>query len=233
MADKGASKLKTRGQGTKPPRVRSTGEPLMTQGGGGHIDFSAMLAIADVLPVMIGYVVHDGRDFVLQFANRPFAEWLEQPRSELLGKPVIDIIGGDRIKDREPLYRRALAGEQIFYVSEFDHPQRGISALQSNYVPWAGADGVVHGFLVIHQDVTEQRTAERAIRESEERFRRIANSAPALMWVTRLDRVRDFVNDAYLEFVLGPNGTRGQARTVDWRTRIHPEDGDRVGAESL
>ena len=53
-----------------------------------------------------------------------------------------------------------------------------------------------------HQDVTEQRVAERALQESEARFRRIANSAPAMMWVTRLDRVRDFVNDAYAEFVV-------------------------------
>ena len=42
--------------------------------------------------------------------------------------------------------------------------------------------------------MTEQRATERALRESEERFRRIANSAPVMMWVTRLDRVRDFVN---------------------------------------
>ncbi len=57
------------------------------------------------------------------------------------------------------------------------------------------------------QDVTEQRAAERALRESEERFRRIADQAPVLMWVTRLDRTRDFVNDAYVEFVGGtPRG---------------------------
>ena len=52
--------------------------------------------------------------------------------------------------------------------------------------------------LILVQDVTEQRTAERALRESEERFRRIADQAPVLMWVTRLDRTRDFVNDAYV-----------------------------------
>ena len=36
--------------------------------------------------------------------------------------------------------------------------------------------------------------------DSDERFRTLADSAPALMWVTRLDRMRDFVNDAYVEF---------------------------------
>src|SRR5206468_8715241 len=141
--------------------------------------------------VMIAYVDAELR---FQFVNQPLAEWLEMARKALIGRKIEDIIGPDRTKQREPNYRRALAGERLFFVSEFDHPSRGNVALQSNFVPWAGADGAVHGFLILQQDVTEQRTAERALRESEERFRRIANSAPALMWVTRLDHVRDFVN---------------------------------------
>ena len=60
---------------------------------------------------------------------------------------------------------------------------------------------------------------EKALRESEERFRRIANSAPVLMWVTRLDRVRDFVNDAYAEFACGPGCDPEEARTLDWKSQ--------------
>jgi len=236
MADKGGSKIK---RGARAPAARApaarvpapTDEAVVTSQGSGRLDFTAMLAIADVLPVMIGYVAFAGGEFVMQFVNKPFAEWLERPRAELIGQRVADIIGAERLRDREPLYRRALAGERIFYVSEYDHPSRGPSALQSNYVPWAGEDGEVHGFIVIHQDVTEQRTAERALKESEARFRRIANSAPVLMWVTRLDRTRDFVNDAYMDF-LG-TGDREHARLYDWRQGIHADDVERIVAESV
>jgi PAS domain S-box-containing protein len=48
--------------------------------------------------------------------------------------------------------------------------------------------------------------------------------------VTRLDRVRDFVNDAYVEFV---GGTEEAVRNLDWRTRIHPDDVDHVVAASI
>jgi PAS domain S-box-containing protein len=205
-------------------------EMLVTRLGGGNLDFTAMLAIADVLPVMIGYV---DEALSLQFANRPFAEWLEVPRGQLIGRRVVDLIGEQRFELREANYRRALAGERLFFASEFDHPTRGNVALQSDYVPWANAKGRIQGFLVIHQDVTEQRTAERALRESEERFRRIANSAPALMWVTRIDRVRDFVNETYAEFACGPGCDIETARTLDWRGRIHPDDVDRIVAESI
>jgi PAS domain S-box-containing protein len=227
MADRGNVGRK----GTGEPRLEALQiERLVTAEGGGHIDFSAMLAIADVLPVMIGYV---DEKLKLQFVNRPLAEWLESPRKELIGKKIADVIGAERLEGRLANYQRALAGEPLFFVSQYDHPQRGSVALQSNYVPWAGKDGQVRGFLVILQDVTEQRTAERALRESEERFRRIANSAPALMWVTRLDRVRDFVNEAYADFACGPGCDFEEARALDWRSRIHPDDVDRIVADSL
>src|SRR5436305_8846696 len=81
------------------------------------------------------------------------------------------------------------------------------------------------------KDVTEQRTAERALKESEARFRRIATQAPVLMWVTRLDRTRDFVNDGYMDF-LGTDD-REVARTYDWRSGIHPDDVERIIQESI
>ncbi|HEX8937895.1 MAG TPA: PAS domain S-box protein [Sphingomicrobium sp.] len=211
------------------PRTPKDFEPLVTAMGG-NLDFPAMLAIADILPVMVAYV---DRTLTYRFVNRPLAEWLGRPRREILGKPIPEIIGEEPFSQRRPMYEAALRGERTFYASEFDHPTRGHVAVQSDYVPWADASGEVRGIIVLFEDVTEQRVYERALLESEERFRRIANSAPALMWVTRIDRVRDFVNEAYAEFACGPGCDFEEARTLDWRERIHPEDMERIVAESI
>ena len=205
-------------------------EPLVTALGGGNLDFAAMLAIADILPVMVAYV---DRDLVYRFVNKPLADWFSVPRKEMLGRTVKEIIGEEAFGQREAMYAAALGGQRTFYASEFEHSSRGHVAVQSDYVPWADATGEVRGIIILFEDVTESRIAERALRESEARFRRIANSAPALMWVTRLDRVRDFVNDAYLDFAFGPDGSREDARLLDWRERIHPDDVDRIVAESV
>ncbi len=211
------------------PRTPSDYEPLVTALGG-VLDFPAMLAIADILPVMAAFV---DRDFIYRFLNKPFAEWVEKPRKEILGRHMRDIVGEKVFENRRVLLEQALKGERKLFASEYEHPGRGTLALQVDYVPWADTTGEVRGIIILLQDMTEQRVAERALRESEARFRRIADSAPALMWVTRLDRSRDFVNEAYLQFALGPDGDPEEARKLDWRTKIHPDDVDRIVAESV
>ncbi len=185
-----------------------------------------LIALADLLPIMTAFI---DRDQLVRFLNLPLAEYLEQPRKALIDRPVREMMGEDTYRDRKPLIEAALAGEHQFFVAEFPHPSRGNVAIQAEYVPWRGPGGSVSGVVMLVNDISEQMVAERALKESEARFRRIANQAPALMWVTRLDRTRDFVNDAYMEF-LGTND-REIARTYDWRTGIHPDDVDRIVAE--
>jgi PAS domain S-box-containing protein len=98
------------------------------------------------------------------------------------------------------------------------------------YQPMKDLEGRVTGIFVEGYDVTDRHLAEAKLRESEERFRLIADSAPVPMWVTKLDRKRGFVNIAYAEFLGVPYE---EAIDYDWRGRIHPDDIDRIIAESM
>ncbi|MEP6982985.1 MAG: PAS domain S-box protein [Sphingomicrobium sp.] len=190
-----------------------------------------LLVLADLLPVMTAFI---DRDQIFRFVNKPYADWMGKPRKDVLGKSLRAVLGEKNYAERKPMVKAALKGERQFFAATHEHPERGRLALQIDYVPWvAPGTKEVEGLAIVLNDITEQRTAERALKESEERFRRIANNAPALMWVTRLDRVRDFVNDAYAEFVCGPGCDTDEARALDWRTRIHPDDVDRIVAESI
>jgi PAS domain S-box-containing protein len=187
-----------------------------------------LVALADLLPMMTAFV---DRDEVVRFLNKPMAEFLEEPRHDLLDRPVREMMGEETYRERKALIAAALAGERQFFVAEFLHPSRGKVAVQAQYVPWTAPDGTISGLVMLVDDISERVVAERALKESEKRFRRIANQAPVLMWVTRLDRTRDFVNDAYMEY-LGTDD-REAARTYDWRSGIHPDDLERIIAESM
>ena len=67
--------------------------------------------------------------------------------------------------------------------------------------------------------------AQEILRESEERFRLIADSAPVPIWVTKLDRTRSFANQAYLDFLGLPFE---EAIVFDWRKALHPDDLPRI-----
>lgn len=79
-------------------------------------------------------------------------------------------------------------------------------------------------------DVTDQMLAQATLRESEERFRLIADSAPVPIWVTKLDRRRSFANQAYVDFLGLPFE---QAIAFDWRKVLHPDDLQRILQESV
>ncbi|MBR0689121.1 PAS domain S-box protein [Bradyrhizobium manausense] len=79
-------------------------------------------------------------------------------------------------------------------------------------------------------DITDQMLARETLRESEERFRLIADSAPVPIWVTKLDRTRSFANQAYVDFVGLPYE---QAIVFDWRKVLHPDDLPHVLQQSV
>jgi PAS domain S-box-containing protein len=78
--------------------------------------------------------------------------------------------------------------------------------------------------------LNEQQDALKTIRESEERFRVIANSAPVPIWVTSASGPREFTNFAYQDFL---GVSYDEALTFDWRRAIHPDHLPRLLKEQV
>ena len=91
-------------------------------------------------------------------------------------------------------------------------------------------DGRALRLVGAHIDITDRMLAQETLRESEERFRLIADSAPVPIWVTKLDRTRSFANQAYLDFLGLPFE---QAIVFDWRKALHPDDLPRILQEQI
>jgi PAS domain S-box-containing protein len=70
-------------------------------------------------------------------------------------------------------------------------------------------------------DITEQRRAERVLRESEDRFRTMADGAPVMMWMSGLDKLCTDFNRGWLLYT---GRSIEQELGNGWAEGVHPDD---------
>jgi PAS domain S-box-containing protein len=81
--------------------------------------------------------------------------------------------------------------------------------------------GKLISVLSLVLDVTERKGMEAALRESEERFREMADASPTLIWMSDTSKVRNYFNKRWLEFT---GRTIEQEMGNGWVEKVHPED---------
>lgn len=96
--------------------------------------------------------------------------------------------------------------------------------IEDSAAPIIGGNGELRGVVMVFHDVTEQRTAEYALRESEERFRSLADSVPVLIWMSDASAGATYFNRSWLDFV---GHTIEQELGEGWSMSVHPEDRSR------
>jgi PAS domain S-box-containing protein len=92
-------------------------------------------------------------------------------------------------------------------------------------VPVVDEQGQVNEWVGTAIDITERREAEQARRQSELRFRELANVAPVFVWTTDPHVRATFLNDQWYRYT---GLTEAQSLGEGWQSVVHAEDLPRV-----
>ena len=171
--------------------------------------------LADIVRDVMLFVHPDGR---IAEANHAALAAYGYAREELLARSVYDL----RLPEDSEVVARQLAAASAGSVRfETIHRRKDGSRFPVEVNSQVSVIGGQRLLLSVIRDVSERKQTEQALRESEERFRTIANAAPTMVWLCDDENRCTWFNRPWLDFT---GRTMEEEIGTGWMSGIHPDD---------
>jgi PAS domain S-box-containing protein len=144
---------------------------------------------------------------------------------EAIGQHITLIIPPERKAEEADIIARLRRGERIDHFHTVRRRKNGtLLDVSLTISPVRDSSGRIIGASKVARDITEQKRAEQALRESEQRFRIITDASPVMVWMSGTDKLCYYFNKGWLDFV---GRALEQESGNGWTENVHPEDFDR------
>ncbi len=141
---------------------------------------------------------------------------------EAVGSPITILVPPELRDEESLLVERLRMGGRVEHFETVRMAKGGrriaVSLTISQITDSAGKP---IGFSKIARDITDRKRAEQVLRESEERFRLVADTAPVLIWMSDVDKLCSFFNQGWLNFT---GRLLKDELGEGWVSGVHPDD---------
>jgi PAS domain S-box-containing protein len=136
---------------------------------------------------------------VITYANNRFCEIWGYSVDEIMGRHVFDFLDEDNRKTLKEHLAKRKQGETESYEITWTRKDGGKVPTILSPTPNFGADGRYKGSYGFITDITERKQMEESLRESEGRFKMLAENAPFAISVMAPDRTFEYFNPRFTE----------------------------------
>ena len=194
--------------------ARSKAEALERTKADARIQFQAR-----ILAVVQQAVVATGKGGVILYWNR-FAEWMfGWTEEEVQNQTLAKVTGFTAEAARSGLSGFGAVKGWTGEVKAVRRDGSSFPAYLTCSPIWRG-DGSVAGFVYTFMDITDRKSAEAAIRDSEEKYSTVVENSPTGIFIYRNGRL-DFANQRFFQMV---GRSQNDLAAMDVADIIHPED---------
>jgi PAS domain S-box-containing protein len=172
-------------------------------------------------------VIATDTDQKVTFLNPIAAGLTGWTMDDALGKPVTEVFHIVKEDTRQPVenpVEKVLREGRIIGVANHTIliSRNGMEfPVDDSGAPIRNHRGELIGAVLVFRDITERRRAEAQLRESEARFRAMAETVPDVLYTSRADGSPDYISQRFYEFTGIPVE---QALTDGGLSALHPDD---------
>ncbi|MFN7085279.1 MAG: PAS domain S-box protein, partial [Burkholderiales bacterium] len=179
----------------------------------------------------VGIMHTDVRSHAILHANPKLCEILGYTREELLSMTTSDIPHPDFVGSDQPQYlQQMLEGRMASHASERLYRRKDGSFVWVNRTISLVRDpaGNPLYFIRIVEDISDRKRAVTALRESEEKFRQLADNIPEVFWIADIGMRELLYLSPLYEKVTGMPVAKAMKHPHRCLEIVHPEDRGRV-----